>query len=139
MSIAAHDPRAADFAFGLAGERAVIHRIAEYLGTPVKLSGGVNILDVHSETKMGEIKSRRYKSTAFNDWMIGLNKIEEMTNPDIQYTIFFNLADGLFAVPYNEEQFSTLIPRDFLRERGYAYDKVQSVIYIPRDWFIPVP
>jgi hypothetical protein len=139
MSVRASDPRAADFAFGLAGERAVIHRIADYLGTPVKLSGGKNILDVHSNTNMGEIKSRRYKSTAFKDWMIGLNKIEEFTNPEMKYTIFFNLLDGLFAVPYDAERFSTLMPSGFLRERGYAGDKVQTVIYIPKDWLIRVP
>jgi hypothetical protein len=139
MSVAVSDPRFNDFQFGLTGERTVIHRIADFLGTPVALDGGTGVLDVHSATQCGEIKSRRYKSTAFNDWMIGLNKIEAMTDESKSYHIFFNLMDGLFAVPYDKERFATLMPEDFKRERNYAYDKVQSVVYIPRDWFIPVP
>ena len=50
-----------------------------------------------SKNKQAELKSRKFKSSAFPDWQIGANKIQEMVdNPNTEYIVYFLFYDGLF-------------------------------------------
>lgn len=57
----------------------------------------------HNEKKIKiELKSRNFKYNDFDDWQVGLNKIEEMVkNPEYTYFIFFLFYDGLYYWKFN--------------------------------------
>ena len=63
-----------------------------------------SIIDfIHNEKKIKiELKSRNFNVDSFDDWQIGLNKIEEMIDDkDYTYFVFFLFYDGLYYWKYN--------------------------------------
>lgn len=125
-----------DYALGMAGEEYSKPHIEEYLGFPIVLSGGMNTLDVRraSDHKfIGEIKTRTCSSISFPDIVINKSKIDAFTDPERQYYCFFNLTDGLFAVPYDRERFETFSTAEFQRTRARSdyVDRVNTVYHIP--------
>ena len=63
-----------------------------------------SIIDfIHNEKKIKiELKSRNFNFDSFDDWQIGLNKIEEMIDDkDYTYFVFFLFYDGLYYWKYN--------------------------------------
>tara|TARA_R110000764_G_scaffold239531_1_gene339156 strand:- start:44 stop:523 length:480 start_codon:yes stop_codon:yes gene_type:complete len=63
-----------------------------------------SIIDfIHNEKKIKiELKSRNFNVDSFDDWQIGLNKIQEMIDDkDYTYFVFFLFYDGLYYWKYN--------------------------------------
>lgn len=63
-----------------------------------------SIIDfIHNQKKIKiELKSRNYTVDSFDDWQIGLNKIQEMIDDkDYTYFVFFLFYDGLYYWKYN--------------------------------------
>jgi hypothetical protein len=135
---------AGDLAFGAEGELNVRDRIAQFLGAEVVLQGGYSVLDIHTGRHRGEIKSRRENSAyfeRFGDIIIGKNKIEAFEGSPHECWCFFNVADGLYAIKYDEEVFADfLVQTDFLRgRREGVVDRPSAVVHIPWGLLTRVP
>jgi len=125
-----------DLEFGLAGERSIRNQISSFLNADVELQGGFSILDIHTHSHRGEIKSRRENSQYFQRMgsiIIGKNKIDAFADSPHECWCFFNLSDGLFGIKYDPEVFSNfVVQNDFIRHRRSDYnDRPHAVVHIP--------
>lgn len=125
-----------DLAFGLAGEEFAKPHIEAFLGFPIVLAQGTYTLDIRRASDnafIGEIKSRKVGLHTYSTIIIGKNKIDAFTDPERQYYCFFNLTDGLYAVPYDREVFESYSVEDFqrLQTRSDYVDRVHKVYHIP--------
>lgn len=127
-----------DYAFGIRSEAEVADLISAYLGVEIYMTGSTNVLDIReraSGKNRGELKSRTIPYNRFPTVVIGKNKIDSFTDPTVDYYCFFRFTDGLYAIKYNAELFSTFRLDYFQRldnRRDYN-DRPQMCYYIPMD------
>ena len=81
-------------------------KVLNYLNrnNDINITNDRSIIDfIHNEKKIKiELKSRNFNVDSFDDWQIGLNKIQEMIDDkDYTYFVFFLFYDGLYYWKYN--------------------------------------
>lgn len=78
-----------------------------------------------------ELKTRSCKLKAFSSTIVGINKIEKCTNPNVDYYFFFQFVDDVVAkIKYDKELFSTFEVKEGGRwDRGK--DEIKDYIHIP--------
>jgi hypothetical protein len=136
----------ADRTFGAIGEVQAYGILSSTFNTTLKRRGGFYTFDYAGAQPTGrtieiELKTRRIRHDQYPSTMIGQNKIDYCSNPDIDYYFAFNFSDGLYHIKYDKALFDTFERRDdFVRsERSDCYNPAQSVVYIPNNLLIPVP
>jgi len=87
-----------------------------------------------------ELKTRRIRHDQYPTTMVGQNKIDYCSSPNVDYYFAFNFSDGLYYIKYDRALFDTFERRnDFVRSyRNDCPNPVQSVVYIPNNLLIPV-
>lgn len=104
-------------------------------------------VDFRNSEMIGELKSRTFKHTTFQETFFGYNKIKYLKgeNDSRVWKFYFLFTDGLYVWTYNKDQYEV---RDYNhKERGVidqAYvnikylEKISSVItsnsQLPVDW-----
>jgi len=126
-----------DINFGLTNEQKAIPSIESFLKTELKKDPNpYSIYDWWNETKtvFVELKSRRNTHNQYDTTIIGENKIQMCTNPDIKYYFVFLFTDGLYYIKYDKELFKNFtIEKDLRIKYRYDVGKVEfkKVVHIP--------
>ena len=119
-----------DNTFGLFEENKILPILEKYFGE--KITKSLNIYekwDGEGLTSLYEIKSRTNKHNAFNDTIIGANKVVQTNKAQF---FIFNFTDGIYYIKYNEALFNTFTNSPFLcHKRDDIVDVVKQYYYIP--------
>jgi hypothetical protein len=108
----------------------------EYFNEPnLKQTKRFSMFDYNGETSIIELKKRNFSSNKYNDYMIGLNKIEKAKTAKKNIFFVMEFDDGIFSYKYN--------PTDKLnyrsggrRDRGI--NEFKQYCYIPTELFIKI-
>lgn len=96
-----------DLQMGLHSEENLLFRIRELYGQDIERTGLYDIFDYENENFMIELKTRRIKSTDYDDIMISLYKLQIAEITENKTSIFlWKMKDGLFMWRFNKKQFS---------------------------------
>lgn len=119
-----------DNSFGLNEENLILPILEKYFKETIsKSTNKYEKWDGASETTLYEIKSRTNKHNAFNDTIIGANKILETDKTQI---FIFNFIDGIYYIKYDKSLFDTFPNSPFVRnEREDIVDTIKQYYYIP--------
>lgn len=84
-------------------------------------------------TIYAELKSRRIKHDEYDTAIIGLNKIEACTNPDVDYYFVYSYLDGIYYIKYDKTLFSTfVVDTSYQRsDRVGCSNRPSAVVYVP--------
>jgi len=119
-----------DNSFGLNEENLILPILEKYFKESIsKSTNKYEKWDGASETTLYEIKSRTNKHNAFNDTIIGANKILETNKTQI---FIFNFIDGIYYIKYDKSLFDTFPNSPFIRnQREDIVDTIKQYYYIP--------
>ncbi len=119
-----------DNSFGLNEENLILPILEKYFKESISKSiNKYEKWDGASETTLYEIKSRTNKHNAFNDTIIGANKILETNKTQI---FIFNFIDGIYYIKYDKSLFDTFPNSPFIRnQREDIVDTIKQYYYIP--------
>jgi hypothetical protein len=119
-----------DNSFGLNEENLILPILEKYFKETIsKSTNKYEKWDGASNTTLYEIKSRTNRYNAFNDTIIGANKVLETDKTQI---FIFNFTDGIYYIKYEKSLFDTFPNSPFLRnEREDIVDTVKHHYYIP--------
>jgi hypothetical protein len=123
---------------GLTQEQLVLPIILDYFNRDIKpIAGRFSQHDFECDNYTYELKSRTNKKDKFNDTLIGLDKLNNLSKPLV---LLFSFTDCLCYVEYNETQFETYKKSIFGR-LDRPYEEAKAHVYIPikdlikiKDW-----
>lgn len=119
-----------DNKFGLNEENLILPILEKFFNE--KISKSTNIYekwDGAGNNTLYEIKSRTNRYNAFNDTIIGANKILDTDKTQI---FIFNFTDGIYYIKYDKSLFDTFPNSPFVRnERADIVDTIKQYYYIP--------
>jgi hypothetical protein len=127
--------QADDLAFGKKSEMSLHKKIEKLVGDEIEWKGGMEVFDYcnRGKTIYAELKSRRIKHDDYATALIGLNKVEACTNPDVDYYFVYSYLDGVYYIKYDKTVFSTFeVDTSYQRsDRGDCLNKPSAVVYVP--------
>lgn len=127
--------QAADIAYGTSRETNLHTQIEELVGDKVEWRGGMEVFDYRNRAKTiyAELKSRRIKHDEFSTALIGLNKVEFCTNPNVDYYFAYSYLDGIYYIKYDKDLFSTFeVNTSYKRgERSDCINRPSAIVYVP--------
>ena len=124
-----------DLQMGLSSEKKMLFRIKELFGKDIERNGLYDIFDYENETHQLELKTRRIRSTDFEDIMIGLNKLQVAETTENKKSIFlWKMVDGLFMWNFNKNQYSVRIGGTSRRGKS----ELKYCGFVPTEYLIKV-
>ena len=115
--------KTADLEFGLKNEDKNIPVLRKMFGEDLaKTTNKFSPRDFFNQNFYIEQKSRKIKSTDYDDYMIGSNKIEDALKADRNYIIVFDLIDGTFFYQFNKDHLGNGIEK----RMGGRFDRKDS-------------
>jgi hypothetical protein len=116
--------------FGLNEEEKILPILEKYFKETISKSKNIyEKWDGAGKNTLYEIKSRTNKSTAFNDTIIGANKVLDTDKVQI---FIFNFTDGIYYIKYDASLFDTFDNSPFVRNaRDDKVDEIKQYYYIP--------
>jgi hypothetical protein len=91
---------------------------------------------------MVELKSRRISHNQFPTAIVGTNKIDYCTNPNIVYYFVWVYKDGIFYLKYDKKLFDTF-EKDDMYKINYRYDvgrtEMSKIVRIPYKHLTKIP
>jgi hypothetical protein len=127
--------QAADLSYGVSREVSLHNQIEELVGDSIERKGGMSVFDYTNKAKTVyvELKSRRIKHDDYATALIGLNKVEACTNPDVDYYFVYSYLDGIYYIKYDKTEFATFeVDTTYQRsDREDCPNKPSAVVYVP--------
>jgi hypothetical protein len=127
--------KADDLLFGAASENRNISTLSAYFNADLKHNGVHAVLDWSDSAKtiFAELKTRRIKHDAYPTTLIGLNKVQQCTNPNTEYWFCYSYEDGLYTIKYDKALFDTFrVEQSYQRfKRADSNDNPSAVVHIP--------
>jgi hypothetical protein len=123
-----------DLEYGINNERVALASLEELTGKKLAHTGKYSLLDFADQemTVYVELKSRRFAHNKYETTYIGKKKIDQCSNPNIDYYLAFLFTDGLYYIKYDKELFSGFrIEEDFQYRRYNCYTANQTLVHIP--------
>jgi hypothetical protein len=141
MTTASSRTYAADYAFGKAGEERTLPILNTHFKTEMVGQGRYAPFDFinRNNTIFVELKTRKCRHNQYPTLWINYDKVmtakaARTTAPDRQYYFAFNLEDGIWFAPYDEELFSTFSDGWFQRRDRDTKDPPQHILNIPVEY-----
>ena len=137
-----------DYTFGLTSEEEVINILSNFFNTKLKKDEDqFALFDFHNDDKTTfvELKTRRIAHDTYKTIMIGANKVQyakhkiTIESPTPSFNFCFRFTNGIYYVPYIEEEFNLYERKPFQRYgRNDHYDDTHDVVYIPSSSLKPI-
>jgi len=127
--------RAEDMEFGRKNEESTVGILTNIFGEEMSFNGRWDVLDWSNKTKTiwAELKSRRISVSDYETGIVGLNKVQSCTDPNLKYYFFFKYTDGLYYIKYKKALFDTFDTNmNYKRgERPDCSNNPSAVVYVP--------
>lgn len=127
--------QADDIAFGKKSEMSLHTKIEKLVGDTIEWRGGMETFDYSNRGKTiyAELKTRRIKHDDYDTAIIGLNKVEACTNPDVDYYFVYSYLDGIYYIKYDKTLFSTfVVDTSYQRsDRLGCSNRPSAIVYVP--------
>jgi len=108
----------------------------EYFNEPnLKQTNRFSTFDYNGETSIIELKKRNFSSNKYNDYMIGLNKIEKAKTAKKNIFFVMEFDDGIFSYKYNQND-KLNYRSGGRRDRGI--NEFKEYCYIPTELFTKI-
>ena len=91
------------------------------------------IFDYEGESALVELKTRRIKSTDYDDYMIGGNKLDYALTSEKKAYFVYKFLDGVFYWQYDP---SVYLRSDINGRQDRGRDERQKIHYLPANLFI---
>jgi len=119
--------------------RGVLER---HLDTHLIPQGTYDIFDFVNDNKTVyvELKTRRIAHDRYDTAIIGTNKVDWCTDPNVEYWFAYCYTDGIYVIKYDKELFDTFERQDdFLRgARSDCSNNPKRIVLIPTSLLEPV-
>ena len=136
---------AGDYAFGKAGEEQTLPTLNKFFKAEMVGQGRYAPFDFidTNNTIFVELKTRNCSHNQYPTLWINYDKVATAksalrTNPERKYYFAFNLKDGIWYAPYDEELFSTFTDGWFQRRDRDTNDPPQHILNIPVEHLRPI-
>ena len=134
--------KTADLEFGKKNEEINLPMLKNIFGEDLeKTKAKYCPRDFENKNYYVEQKSRKCKSTDYEDYMIGVNKIDDALKADRKYVIVYSFTDGLFFYEFNKNDIGNGIERrlggrmDRLDSSGNLVDERKECAFIHKRLF----
>ena len=127
--------QSADLIYGTSREVSLHNQIEELVGDTVERKGGMSIFDYTNKTNTiyVELKSRRIRHDEYPTALIGLNKVEFCSDPNVDYYFAYSYLDGFYYIKYDKELFATFeVNTSYKRgDREDCPNRPSAIVYVP--------
>ena len=131
-----------DLLFGGASEQKNITILSTFFGTLLNKTKANAIFDFADEgnTIYVELKTRRVNHDQYHTAIIGKNKIDYCSNPNIRYYFVYQYNDGLYYIQYDKDLFETFdVETEYYRSRrADCPNRAQTIVHIPHTLLKPI-
>mgnify|MGYP003631846331 FL=1 len=122
-----------DIKMGLIGENNVMDMINNYLCIEAKPTKYWCPVDMEDEHNCIEIKTRRSKSDAYQEFFFNNKKTKYAEKKEKALSIVYNLLDGVFLFDYTKYQNKTRVAEKIFNYRGK--EEKNMMCYCPTEYF----
>jgi hypothetical protein len=127
--------QAADLSYGISREVSLHNQIEELVGDSIERRGGMSVFDYSNKAKTiyVELKSRRINHDQYPTALIGLNKVEFCSNPEVDYYFAYSYLDGIYYIKYDKDLFATFeVNTSYQRgDRADCHNRPSAIVYVP--------
>lgn len=114
-----------DYEFGRVSEQTIKPILERYFDDELSDTASYSQYDWRGRKNVYELKTRRNAYNKYPTTMIGADKVCDNA------IFIFAFTDGIYYIPYDEEQFKEFVCQDFRRFRQGVRDVEKPYYYIP--------